>query len=51
MSAPLLLAWLALASTPAPQPATTTSGPHDVYALEDTEFVAQAQRDLQQLER
>ena len=50
-AAPLLLAWLALASTPAPQPANPPSASPDVYALEDTEFVAQAQRDLRQLER
>lgn len=55
-AAPLLLAWLALASTPTPQPAAPTpaaaaTAPKDVYDLEDAAFVAQAQADLAQLER
>ncbi|AEI65425.1 YiiX/YebB-like N1pC/P60 family cysteine hydrolase [Corallococcus macrosporus] len=46
-AAPLLLAWLTLASTPAPTPPPV----HDVYALDEAAFVAQAQADLALLER
>ncbi|MCP3138495.1 YiiX/YebB-like N1pC/P60 family cysteine hydrolase [Pyxidicoccus xibeiensis] len=55
-AAPLLLAWLTLASTPTVPPASPTSASapaplKSVYALDDDAFVAQAQRDLAQLER
>ncbi|QSQ19380.1 protein tyrosine phosphatase [Pyxidicoccus parkwayensis] len=55
-AASALVAWLALASTPAVPPATPTpsaaqTAAADVYALDDEAFVAQAQRDLAQLER
>ncbi|MFY2559847.1 YiiX/YebB-like N1pC/P60 family cysteine hydrolase [Corallococcus terminator] len=46
-AAPLLLAWLVFASTPA----TPAAAPTSVYALDDDAFVAQAQADLEQLER
>ncbi|QSQ17364.1 YiiX/YebB-like N1pC/P60 family cysteine hydrolase [Myxococcus landrumensis] len=48
-AAPLLLVWLALASTP-PSPAPAAS-PRGIYSLDDDAFVAQAQRDLAELER
>ncbi|MBZ4418187.1 YiiX/YebB-like N1pC/P60 family cysteine hydrolase [Myxococcus sp. RHSTA-1-4] len=56
-AAPLLAAWLTLASTPAAPPATATptatqaTGMSNVYDLDDEAFVTQAQRDLAQLER
>ncbi|MBJ6765353.1 protein tyrosine phosphatase [Myxococcaceae bacterium JPH2] len=46
----LLLAWLALAE-PAPAPAADPAPASDVYALDDAAFVAQAQRDLEALQR
>ncbi|WP_342380180.1 protein tyrosine phosphatase [Myxococcus stipitatus] len=49
-AAPLLLVWLALASTP-PPPAPADSSPRGIYSLDDDAFVAQAQRDLVALER
>jgi hypothetical protein len=55
-AAPLLLAWLTLASTPSAPPAVPTSASapsvvRNVYDLDDAAFVAQAQRDLALLER
>jgi len=54
-AAPLLLAWLTLASTPTVPPASPTAAATparagEVYSPDDDAFVAQAQRDLAQLE-
>lgn len=63
-AAPVLVAWLALASSPTVPPATPTAPAPaapaalaapapaaDVYALDDEAFVAQAEQDLAQLQR